>query len=171
MSLILDANVNRLKEVCHYYYMVMWIKLSRHVIILTWLCWFLQGGISLMLTHYAWSVDNFQSLSLPLSHPDSFSPVLPHLRLVQGHPHHLTKIASACALCFASNQFLSNSWFSVRGLLQPGPTVALQKPQRCLMVHIVGLLPWWCFEAIWKSSGELKLGKWHHDCISINHKM
>ena len=114
MSLMLDANVNRMKEVCHYSYMVMWIKLSRHVIILTWLCWFVQGGISLMLTHYAWSVDNFQSLLLPLSHPDSFPPVLPHLRLVQGHPHHLIKIASACALCFASNQFLSNLWFSVR---------------------------------------------------------
>jgi hypothetical protein len=41
-------------------------------------------------------------------------PVLPHLRLVQGHPHHLTKTASACALFFAFNQFLSNLWFSVQ---------------------------------------------------------
>jgi hypothetical protein len=122
-----------------------------------------------MLTHYAWSMAIF-NLYRHHSHIQTLPPVLPHLRLVQGRPHHLTKIASACLLCFASNQFLSNLWFFVRGLLQAGPTVALQKPQRCLMVHIVGLLPWWCFKAIWKSSGELKLGKWHHCCV-INHKM
>jgi hypothetical protein len=41
--------------------------------------------------------------------------VLPHFWLVQERPHHLTKTASACALCFASNhQFLSNLWFSVQ---------------------------------------------------------
>ena len=43
------------------------------------------------------------------------------------------------------------------------------------MVHILGpwaqswLLPWWCLEPIWKSSRDLKLGKWHHDCI-VNHE-
>jgi hypothetical protein len=40
--------------------------------------------------------------------------VVPHFWLVQEHPHHLTKTASACALCFASNQFLTNSLFSVQ---------------------------------------------------------
>jgi hypothetical protein len=35
--------------------------------------------------------------------------------LAQERPHHLTKTASACALCFASNnQFFSNLWFSVQ---------------------------------------------------------
>jgi hypothetical protein len=37
--------------------------------------------------------------------------------LVQERPHHLTKTASACALCFASNQFLSNLLFSVQSSL------------------------------------------------------
>ena len=167
--LMLDANVNWIKEACHYSYMIMWIKLSRHVILLTWLCWLLQGCISLMLSHYAWSVDTFQSLSLPLSHPDSFC----RCCLICGWCKGILIIwlkspqLVPCVL-------LPTSSFQIRGslcgLLQPGPTVALQKPQRCLMVHIVGLLPWWCFEAIWKSSGELKLRKWHHDCI-INHKM
>jgi hypothetical protein len=50
---MLDDNVNPIKEVCHYFYMVMLIKLTRYAIILTWLCELLQGGISLMLTHYA----------------------------------------------------------------------------------------------------------------------
>jgi hypothetical protein len=38
------------------------------------------------------------------------------------------------------------------------------------MVHIVGLLPWWCFDAVWKLRKELKLKKWHHYRI-INHYM
>jgi hypothetical protein len=38
--------------------------------------------------------------------------VLPHFRLVQEHPHHLTKTAAACALYFASDQFLLNLLFS-----------------------------------------------------------
>jgi hypothetical protein len=51
------------------------------------------------------------------SHIKTLPLVLPHFRLVQERAHHLTKTASACALCFASNQFLSNSWFSVQSSL------------------------------------------------------
>ena len=87
------------------------------------------------------------------SHIQTLPLVVPHLQLVQCRPHHLTQIASACALCSASNQFLSNPWFSMLPSLTWSNSITPKASS--LMVHIyvgpwaqIWLLPWGCLEAI-----------------------
>jgi hypothetical protein len=55
---------------------------------------------------------------------------------------------------------------SLGSLLRPDPIVAPQeKPQRCLMVHIVGLLPWWWLWSnlkIERGTKVRKIASWLH---------
>jgi hypothetical protein len=66
---MLDDNVNRIKAVCHYFYMVMGIKLSSYGIILTWLCELFQGGINtLCVISRQFSISIAATLSSRLFH-------------------------------------------------------------------------------------------------------